>query len=71
MSARIFMLKRFCVWPLPAVAIPAYYYFYPRFFQMHNKKFFDMCNIGEETELGARRNAVLRQCNQILDREDF
>lgn len=39
--------------------------------QKHNKKLFDMCNLGEEFHLGGKRNEVLRECNRILDREDF
>ena len=39
--------------------------------QKHNKKIFDMCNIGEEFHLGLKRNEILRECNRILDREDF
>jgi len=40
-----------------------------------------MCNVGEQYELGilnifllitgAARNAVLRECNKLLDQEDF
>ena len=30
-----------------------------------------MCNIGEEFYLGHERNKVLRECNRILDTEDF
>lgn len=30
-----------------------------------------MCNLGEEFHFGAKRNEVLRECNRILDREDF
>lgn len=39
--------------------------------QKHNKKIFDMCNIGEDYHLGTKRNEVLKECNRILDREDF
>jgi|JI9StandDraft_1071089.scaffolds.fasta_scaffold33450_4 hypothetical protein len=39
--------------------------------QKHNKKIFDMCNIGEDYHLGCKRNEVLKECNRILDREDF
>ena len=38
---------------------------------MYNKKLFDMCNVGEQYELGYARNVVLRRCNALLDREDF
>ena len=30
-----------------------------------------MCNLGEEYHLGFKRNEILRECNSILDREDF
>ena len=39
--------------------------------QKHNKKLFDMCNLGEEFHLGAKRNEILQECNRILEREDF
>lgn len=42
-----------------------------RLLQKHNKKLFDMCNLGEEFHLGAKRNEILRECNRILDCEDF
>ena len=32
---------------------------------------FDMCNVGEQYFLGKKRNEVLRECNQIQNREDF
>lgn len=70
-SLGMFMAKRAVFWPFFAVSAASYAYFYPRFFTMHNKKFFDMCNVGEEYYLGAQRNFVLRKCNELLDREDF
>ena len=30
-----------------------------------------MCNIGEQYEVGFARLAVLKRCNDLLDREDF
>ena len=30
-----------------------------------------MCNVGEEYYLGRDRNKVLRECNRLLDTEDF
>jgi hypothetical protein len=42
-----------------------------RLLQKHNKKIFDMCNVGEEFHFGNKRNEVLRECNRILDTEDF
>ena len=37
----------------------------------YNKRLFDMCNVGEDTELGYNRNLTLKECNTILNREDF
>ena len=70
-SASMFSRKRFVFWPLPAVWAVASAYFFPIFFQLHNKKLFDMCNVGEQYRLGAERNSVLRLCNKIQDTEDF
>jgi len=39
--------------------------------QKHNKKLFDMCNLGDDFHLGTKRNEILQECNRILDREDF
>lgn len=77
LSWRIYVNKAMVYWPL--AIIPASYPFispmYPplshSLLQKHNKKIFDMCNIGEDYHLGAKRNEVLRECNRILDREDF
>jgi hypothetical protein len=30
-----------------------------------------MCNVGDDYYLGNERNKVLKECNRILDREDF
>lgn len=30
-----------------------------------------MCNLGEDFYLGQKRNEVLKECNKILDVEDF
>jgi len=70
-SLGIFLKKRMTFWPFFVVEGLASVYYYPRFFLLHNKKFFDMCNVGEEYYLGAQRNQVLRKCNELLDREDF
>ena len=32
---------------------------------------FDTLNLGEEYEMGAARNAVLRECNALTHRADF
>jgi hypothetical protein len=70
-SVGMFLMKRAVFWPFFAVTPVAAAFFYPRFFTLHNKKLFDMCNVGEEYYLGSQRNFVLRKCNEILDREDF
>jgi hypothetical protein len=66
----MFATKSVPLWPLAAF-VPAYLYFRPLFLLKYNKKLFDMCNVGEEYELGAARNQVLAQCNDILQTEDF
>ena len=53
------------------VATLVYIYRSRQLFAFHNKKFFDMCNVGEQYEVGYARNVILRQCNALLDREDF
>ena len=68
---RMYMLKKFVVWPFVPVFVGTYLYRARSLFIKHNKKFFDMCNVGEEYELGYARNVVLRRCNTLLDREDF
>ncbi len=68
---RMFMLKKFVIWPFLPVFIGTYLYRARSLFILHNKKFFDMCNVGEQYEVGYARNVVLRRCNQLLDREDF
>jgi hypothetical protein len=70
-SASMFIRKRFLIWPLPFFWIAAYPFFSAKYQLKHQKKHFDMCNVGEEYYLGAQRNFVLRKCNEILDREDF
>ena len=69
--ARMFMVKKFVIWPLVPVFLVTYLYRSRSLFIFHNKKLFDMCNVGEQYELGYARNVVLRKCNQLLDREDF
>jgi hypothetical protein len=49
------------VWPIVSL------YLHPLKLQKHNKKLFDMCNLGDEFYLGQERNKVLRECNRILD----
>lgn len=69
-AALVFALKRLTVYPLFVLPV-AFVGFYQYFFLKHAKRLFDMCNIGEEFELGQERNRVLRQCNDILGVEDF
>jgi len=71
MCARMFMLKKAVFWPLPVVGVLGAIYYQPIMFLKHNKKLFDMCNVGEQYFLGKKRNEVLRECNRLLDREDF
>lgn len=71
MMIRQFQVKKFVMWPFAPVALGVYLYRQRSLFVFYNKKFFDMCNVGEQYELGFARNAVLRKCNQLTDREDF
>lgn len=68
---RMYMVKKFIIWPFAPVFIGTYLYRSRALFIKHNKKLFDMCNVGEQYELGYARNVVLRRCNALLDREDF
>ena len=68
---RMFMLKKFVCWPFLPVFAMTYIYRAKQLFVFHNKKLFDMCNVGEQYEVGYARNVVLRHCNQMLGREDF
>ena len=66
--ARMFMLKKFIWWPFAPVFAASYLYRQRQLFVFHNKKLFDMCNMGEQYEVGFARNAVLKRCNALLDR---
>jgi hypothetical protein len=44
---RMFMLKKFVWWPVAPVALLTYVYRARQLFAFHNKKLFDMCNVGE------------------------
>lgn len=68
---RMFMMKKFIFWPFVPVFAATYLYRAKSLFVFHNKKLFDMCNVGEQYEVGYARNVVLRQCNSLLAREDF
>ena len=68
---RMYMLKKFIWWPFAPVFAATYLYRQRQLFVFHNKKFFDMCNVGEQYEVGFARLAVLKRCNGLLDREDF
>ena len=67
----MFMLKKFVVWPFLPVFGLVYFYRCNELFMLNSKKLFDMCNIGEQYEVGYARNVILKECNKILDREDF
>ena len=69
--ARMYMVKKFIMWPFVPVFLGTYVYRQKSLFILHNKKLFDMCNVGEQYELGFARNVILRQCNDILGRIDF
>ena len=69
--ARMVMLKKFIMWPFAPVFVGTYLYRAKQLAVFHNKKFFDMCNVGEQYEVGFARNAVLRRVKLLLDREDF
>ena len=68
---RMFMLKKFVFWPFLPVFGCVYFYRCNELYMVNSKKYFDMCNIGEQYEVGYARNVILRECNRILDREDF
>ena len=68
---RMFMVKKMIWWPMAPVAAITYLYRSRYLFVFHNKKLFDMCNVGEQYEVGFARNVVLRHCNKLVDREDF
>ena len=68
---RMMMVKKFIWWPFAPVFAATYIYRQRQLFVFHNKKFFDMCNVGEQYEVGFARLAVLSRCNALLDREDF
>lgn len=71
MMGRMVMLKKFVYWPFVPVAAATYLYRQRQLFVFYNKKFFDMTNVGEQYEVGFARLAVLKRCNELLDREDF
>jgi len=48
----MFMLKKFVIWPFIPVALIAYPIRQHDLYLFHNKKFFDMCNVGEQYEVG-------------------
>lgn len=68
---RMYMVKKFVVWPFLPIFAATYLYRARSLFVLHNKKFFDMCNVGEQYELGYARNVVLRKCNNLTERQDF
>ena len=65
------MTKKMILWPFVIVSPLTYLYRSKSQFYFYNKKYFDMCNVGEQYELGFARNVVLRKCNLLLDRDDF
>ena len=71
LSARIFLAKKMVWWPLLVITPIVALYAQGELLQKHNKKLFDMCNVGEQYFLGRKRNEVLKECNELLDQEDF
>ena len=65
---RMFMVKKGLIWPLFPVFAATYLYRQRQLFVFHNKKFFDMCNVGEQYDIGFARNVVLKHCNTLLVR---
>jgi len=63
MMLRMLMVKKMIFWPFAPVALAVYTYRTNQLFAFYNKKFFDMCNVGEQYEVGFARNVVLNQCN--------
>ena len=47
MMLRMFMMKKMIFWPFAPVALGVYFYRAKQLFVFHNKKYFDMCNLGE------------------------
>jgi len=68
---RMFMLKKFIMWPFVPVFLATYLYRQNDLFFFNNKKLFDMLNVGEQYDMGRERIDVLRNCNKLLDQEDF
>ena len=44
---RMFMVKKFIWWPFAPMFVASYLYRQKQLYVFHNKKLFDMCNIGE------------------------
>ena len=70
-SACVMLVRRkFDVFGLGLTA-PLYWMYRNENRFVYNKRFFDMCNVGEQYELGRERNKILRICNEIQGVEDF
>ena len=46
------MLKKFVVWPFVPVAVIGFFIRQNDLYLFYNKKMFDMCNVGEQYEIG-------------------
>ncbi len=68
---RMFMIKKVAFWPFLFVFPVAFVYRHHDLFVFHNKKYFDMLNVGVQYEMGDARQKVLDECNQLLDTQDF
>ena len=49
---RMFMAKKFVMWPFAPVCLLTYFYRQNDLLFFYNKKYFDMLNVGEEFEMG-------------------
>jgi hypothetical protein len=67
----MYMRKRFVIFPILFVLPVVAYYRNHDLAVFYSKKHFDMLNLGEQYIVGRERNKVLRECNRILDTEDF
>lgn len=52
MVVRMFMVKKFVVWPFVPLFVATYLYRQQDLYFFFNKKLFDMLNVGEQYEMG-------------------
>lgn len=63
-------IKRISFVPLALTPLFWYWSYYP-LLEKNCRRLFSMLNVGTEFELGAERNRVLEECNQIARRADY